>query len=154
MIFNDKIAKTSRQLSLLSAFFLLAGCAATLESRHHGPPKLLKSNIQQFYARHAREEGGHRSCPFIDAITQVNVIEDTPERWVADVRYKYRDRLRDEDPGSERRICRGFAPRTFTLVPEGDRLVVADMSGRSCRGSHFSLNRAFGLKKGVRTCPA
>jgi hypothetical protein len=132
---------------------LLFGCAPVLESHFHGPPQLIKGRIEQFYRRHASEEGGRCTRPVIDAITKVNVIEDVPERWVAEIRYSYRDRLRDEDPGSERKICRGFASRTFTLLPKGDDLVVADMSGRACRGLLFSLSGILGLEKGERTCP-
>ena len=137
-------------LSMLAFFF---GCAPVLESRHQRPPQLIKGSIEQFYRRHASEEGGRCTRPIIDAITKVSVIEDTPERWVAEIRYSYRDRLRDEDPGSERKICRGFASRTFTLLPEGNELVVADMSGRACRGVLFSLSGVLGLEKGERTCP-
>ena len=142
-----------RLLLSFSILAMLVGCAAALESRYHGPSRLIKSSIEQFYRRHASEDGGRCTRPFIDAITKVNVIEDAPERWTAEIRYSYRDRLRDEDPGSDRKICRGFASRTFTLLPKEDDLVVADMSGRACRGELFSLSGALGLEKAERTCP-
>lgn len=154
MILDHHITKHGTRLLLsFSILAILSGCAAELESRHQGPPQLIKNSIQQFYRRHASEDGGRCTRPFIDAITKVSVIEDTPERWVAEIRYRYKDRLRDEDPGSERKICRGFASRTFTLVPRGDDLFVADMSGRACRGVLFSLSGVLGLEKGERTCP-
>lgn len=126
-----------RLLQSFSVIAMLFGCAPVLESRYQGPAQLIKDNIEQFYRHHASEDGGRYTRPFIDAITMVNVIEDTPERRMAEIRYRYRDRLRDEDPGSQRKICQGFASRTYTLRPKGNELVVADMSGRACRGSPF-----------------
>jgi len=142
-----------RRLLPISIIVIVSACAPKLESRYQGPPQLIKGSIEQFYRRHASEDGGRCTRPFIDAITKVDVIEDGPEQWVAEVRYHYRDRLRDEDPGSDRKTCRGFASRTFTLVPKGDDLVVANMSGRECRGTLFSLSGALGLEKHERTCP-
>lgn len=142
-----------RLLRSFAILAMLSGCAAALESRHLGPPQRIEASIEQFYRRHASEEGGRCTRPFIDAITKVDVIEDSPKRWVADVRYRYQDRLRDEDPGSDRKICRGFASRVFTLEPKGGDLVVTDMSGRACRGVLFSLSGILGLEKGERTCP-
>lgn len=138
----------------LSIAAVLAGCTIpNLESTHFGPAQLLKSKIEQHYAQHAREEGGLCSRPHVSTITKVSVLEDTPERWVAEIRYSYRDRLRDEDPGSDRKICRGFASRTFTLAPVNGVPVVTEMSGTPCPGSLLSLNKALGLERRERTCP-
>jgi len=143
-----------RLLLSLACLAILAGCVTKLESSHLGPSRAIKSSIEQFYRRHASEQLGRCSRPFIDAITKVDVIEDTPERWVADIRYKYQDRLRDEDTNSNRKICRGFASRIFTLEARGDDFVVAEMSGQACHGGvFFSLNRGLGLEKRKRTCP-
>ncbi len=132
---------------------LLAGCAPSLESAHFGPSKLLRTKIERYYALHASEERGRCNRPYIDAMTKVDVIEDVPERLVVDVRYRYLDRLRDEDPSSDRKVCFGFASRTFTMMPNGGNIVVADMSGTDCVGTAFSLNRALGLERRTRTCP-
>jgi hypothetical protein len=113
----------------------------------------LRSEIKRFYARHASEEGGRCNRPYIDAITKVDVLEDTPEQWMAKIRYRYLDRLRDEDPDSDRKVCFGFASRIFTLVPVDSSVVVTDMSGTDCAGRLFSLNRALGLERRTRTCP-
>jgi len=150
----------ARLLMSLSTLALLTGCVVALESRHQGPSSLIKGKVERFYRQHAVEQRGRCTRPFIDAITKVDVIdEDTPDRWVANIRYRYMDRLRDEDPGSDRKICRGFASRTFTLASQGtstsgdDEPVVIDMSGTACRAGRFSLNNALGLEKGHRTCP-
>ena len=71
-----------------------------------------------------------------DAITKVEVLEDSAERLVLDIRYAYRDRLRDDEntrsrrPFSSRKLCRGFESRQFTLAKgEGDEISVVDMTG-------------------------
>lgn len=132
----------------------LAGCAtAALQSSHLGPPERIERMIKEHYADHAFEQRGRCTRPFIDAITKVDVIEDEGERWIAEIRYSYRDRLRDEDAGSSRKICRGFASRSFTIVPSQSGPTVAEMSGTECKGSIFSISRALGLEKRQRTCP-
>jgi hypothetical protein len=143
-----------RIAKLVSMVAFLVGCTVpNLESAHFDEPALLRSEIAQFYTQHAREEGGRCTRPYIDAITKVDVLEDMPERWVAEIRYRYLDRLRDEDPGSDRKICFGFASRTFILVPVDGILVVTEMSGTDCPVSLFSLNKALGLELRARTCP-
>lgn len=149
----DRLKYGRRLLRSISIFGMLSACAPQFESRYQGPPQLIKRSIEQYYRRHASEDGGRCTRPFIDAITKVSVIEDVPERWVAEVRYRYQDRLRDEDPGTDRKICRGFSSRTFILMPKDGDLVVADMSGQTCRGTLFSLGGVLGLEKGERTCP-
>ena len=132
----------------------LAGCTMpTLKSTFFGEPTLFESKIMRFYARYAREEGGSCNRPYIDAITKVDVLEDTAERWVAKVRYRYLDRVRDEDPGTDRKVCFGFASRTFSLAPIDGNVAVTEMSGTNCAGSLFSLNQALGLERRTRTCP-
>lgn len=132
----------------------LLGCAVpNLESAHFGEPNVLQSKITRFYAQHAREEGGRCTRPYIDAIAKVDVLEDTPEKWIAEIRYRYLDRLRDEDPGGDRKVCFGFASRTFVLAPVEGNLVVTSMSGTDCPISSLSLNRALGLERHTRTCP-
>ncbi len=131
----------------------LVSCAPSLESTHFGPSKLVRKKIERYYAQHASEERGRCTRPYMDAVTRVGVIEDAPERLVVDIRYRYLDRLRDEDPGSDRKVCFGFASRTFTITPVGGNLAVTDMSGTECAGTAFSLNRALGLERRTRTCP-
>ena len=138
----------------LAALAFLTGCIMTLDSTHQGPSSFLQSKVERFYRQHAAEQGGRCSRPFMDAITKVDVIEDTPERWVAEIRYRYKDRLRDEDAGSDRKICRGFASRTFTLASTDGESEVIEMSGTACRRGIFTLGGALGLEKRERTCPA
>lgn len=141
-------------VNVASIAAFLVGCTLpNLESAHFGEPALLRSKITRFYTQHAREEGGRCTRPYIDAITKVDVLEDTPEQWVAEIRYRYLDRLRDEEPGSDRKACFGFASRTFTLAPVGGNVVVTGMSGTDCAVSLLSLNKALGLEQRRRTCP-
>lgn len=140
------------KIALVTVF--LAGCTTpNLESAFFGEKAQLRSKIMAFYARNAREERGRCNRPYIDNTTKVDVLEDTAERWVAEVRYRYLDRIRDEEPGSDRKACFGFASRTFTLAPVDGVVVVTEMSGTDCAGSLFSLNRALGLGRRTRTCP-
>lgn len=138
---------------VLSMATLLAGCTHPgLQNAELGPPDLVKNKIERHYAKYASEERGFCSRPYIDTITKVDIRENTSERWVAEIRYHYLDRLRDEDTGSNRKICRGFASRTFTLASVNGDLAVVDMSGTGCAGSFFSLNRVLGLEKNERFC--
>ncbi|MGI9504139.1 MAG: hypothetical protein ACR2RE_13915, partial [Geminicoccaceae bacterium] len=123
------LKRSGHILKLLALAVPLAGCAtAALQSSHLGPPERIEHAIKQHYADHAFEQRGRCTRPFIDAITKVDVIEDGGDKWVAEIRYRYRDRLRDEDTGSSRRICQGFASRTFTLVSGQSDRAVAEMS--------------------------
>jgi len=79
------------------------------------------------YERHASEQ--YRTClnPYMDAVTNLEVVEDTAGRMVVDVRYFYRDRFMDggEGMGVE---CAGFGGRRFTLARSEAGIQVLEMS--------------------------
>ena len=110
---------------------LLAACAASrMPAASFAEPLELERAVMRHYERHASEE--NRTClsPYIEGITQVAVVEDTPERVVADVRYWYRDRSKD-DTGEDGfgRECSGYASRRFTLGKGAAGVEVLGMTG-------------------------
>jgi hypothetical protein len=117
---------------LLATLVLLPGCSpARVESEHVGSGVAVEQAIKRYYARNARE--GNCYNPYIEGFTQLEVLEDTPERLVVHARYFYRDRFQSGggDDGMSTALCSGFAARTFTLepAPEGGDVVVA-MTGQ------------------------
>ena len=116
----------------LLAGVAVAGCASpSIESTQLGAGSAVETAIKRYYARSASERHGLCPRPYIDGITDVEVIEDTPDRLVAEVGYFFRDRVRDqdggEDDGSAR--CTGFGERTFTLASPEQSPKVVDMTG-------------------------
>ena len=96
----------------------------------------VQAAIAAYYEDHATEyDAGPCYRPYFDAITKVDVVEQDADHLVLDMRYAYRDRLRDdEDTGSRilpgsRRVCWGFESRQFTLAKEDGGVEVVEMSG-------------------------
>lgn len=90
----------------------------------------LERVVMRYYESHATEE--NRTClsPYMEGITRVDVLEERPERLVADVRYLYRDRSKDDGGNEIGRACSGYDKRRFTLGKEGATgLEVLDMTG-------------------------
>ena len=114
-------------LHLLLPALLLAGCSSVL-----GEQSPLDGTIERYYEAHASERTGQCLAPYIDGITRTQVIEDTPERLVLDVRYLYRDRYKDNEAGMDGNGltgCVGYGTRQFVLARSDDTLTVEQMSG-------------------------
>lgn len=110
----------------------LAGCASpSIESAQFGAGSAVETAIKRYYASRASEQHGLCPRPYIDGITGVEIIEDSPERLVAEVSYFFRDRIRepagDENEGSV--PCAGFGERTFTVTSTEQGPEVVEMSG-------------------------
>jgi hypothetical protein len=121
---------------------LLAGCAGTeIHSAYFGPSSAIKRTIVRYHERHASEGGARCFSPYIDGISQVTILEDTPERLVVDLRYFWRDRVQDGGSGIGQN-CTGFSERTFTLAraPDGSPIVL-EMSGEQDEPAIRSLIR-------------
>lgn len=92
----------------------------------------LQSQVQGYYARRATERGAACPSPRMTTITQADVVEETPERVVMDLRYHWADdsQASDAEGGTFRGICQGFSGRSFTFVRtnEGGGLEVESMS--------------------------
>ena len=82
------------------------------------------------YEAHASEQYGRCLNAFMNALTRVDVVEDTGTRLVVDVRYAYRDRFMTDRAGALGRQCSGRGERRFTLARnEDESLDVVEMSG-------------------------
>lgn len=105
---------------------------------------VIKSRIKQYYQDHAGERDGLCRRPYMDVITRIDLVEDTATGLVVDLRYSFRDRIRDDDDGHGRG-CNGFESRRFTLKSVDGNVWVVAMSGAPCKGLLISLDRVFGL---------
>ncbi|MGF1561502.1 MAG: hypothetical protein ACFB3T_04890 [Geminicoccaceae bacterium] len=91
-----------------------------------GDPQALAANWIQ---DNGNEENGRCSDLIIESVTRFDVVEETDERLVANVRYFYRDYSRDERnramPFGQN--CKGFNARTmeFAKVEGGYQIVSA-----------------------------
>ncbi len=131
--------KRSRLLLSAAFMFALASCAGFSTtavpdtSFASGAP--VQAAISTYYRDHAVEyDTGPCYRPYFDAITKVDVIEQDSDHLVLELRYSFRDRLRDDEdtnniPPSSRRVCWGFESRQFTLTKETGVVRVTDMSG-------------------------
>ena len=82
-----------------------------------------------YYETHASEE--NRTClsPYMYGLTQVDAVEEQPERLVVDVRYLSRDRDKDDRGDGLGRECSDYGERRFTLRKAGECFEVLDMTG-------------------------
>jgi hypothetical protein len=113
-------------LALIAA--LVVGCSTPrLPSTGFAQPAALERAMKRYYEAHATEQHGYCSTPYIDGLTQVQVIENQPDRLGVAVRYLYGDRQKADSDGHE---CTGYAGRRFTLGkgPAGG-VEVLDMTG-------------------------
>jgi len=109
---------------------LLAACAASrVPATTFAEPLEIERAIMRYYEYNATEE--NRTClsPYIDGLTQAEVVEETPERLVVDARYFYRDRFKDDRGDGLGRDCTGYAGRRFTLAKTDAGVAVVEMTG-------------------------
>jgi hypothetical protein len=129
-------------LVLLAAVLdLPPGCStASIESAHFGPSAAIERAIMRHHERYASEGGGRCFRPSIDGFSELEVVEETPDRLVVHARYLYRDRF--QEGGGSGQVCRGFGERTFTVQRDSDgNLVVVDMTGERDEPAIRSLIR-------------
>jgi len=115
---------------------LLAGCGVK------GPALAgyegLQFKVRSYYAEHASEYNATCLRPEIEGITRTRVVEDSEERLVVDVRYRFKDEQYAIEGHPQithgRNTCEGFANRTFTIDKTEDGLVVTAMSGERRTG--------------------
>jgi hypothetical protein len=107
---------------------LLAGCA-------NAPwqPPTYEAAIKRYYEAHASEKNGRCLAPYIDGLTTVQVVEDTPDQMMVDAGYLFRDWVKDRDDpmdgGGSIRECSGYNHRSFVLARSDNTLQVTEMSG-------------------------
>jgi hypothetical protein len=120
----------TRSVFLTVTAVLVAGCAAScVPETAFSEPQALERAVMRYYASHATEE--NRTClsPYMYGLTQVDVVEQEPERLVVDVRYLYRDRNKDDRGDGLGRECTNYGERRFTLARGATGLEVLDMTG-------------------------
>lgn len=134
---------------------LLTSCASlsttSVPDTDFATGKAVQAAVAAYYENHATEyDTGPCYRPYFDAITKVDVVEEDAEHLVLDMRYAFRDRLRDdEDTGSRilpnsRRVCWGFESRQFTLAKHDGGVAVIGMTGATRGGSATPGNVTLG----------
>jgi hypothetical protein len=96
----------------------------------------LQRPIMSFYDDRAIEENAMCPQPRMTAIVRSEVVEETPDRVVMDLRYHYRDDMMtvDTGDGGTKYGCDDFAERRFTFARATDGgLRVEGMSGAQRR---------------------
>jgi hypothetical protein len=127
---EDELTIFNLCVCLIFASVLVAGCAASrMPETGFGEPQALERAVMRYYQTHASEE--NRTClmPYMEGLTQVDVVEEQPERLVVDVRYLYRDRHKDDRGDGLARECSDYGERRFTLGKGAAGVEVLDMSG-------------------------
>ena len=114
----------------LALLALLAGCATRLPGTSFADPGELERAMKRYYENHATEEHGYCLHPYIDGLTQTEVVTNQPDRLVVDVRYLYQDRFKNDRGENGGHECTGYAGRRFTFGkgPAGG-VEVLDMTG-------------------------
>ena len=112
----------------LIVLLLLAACASRIPATGFAEPQAIEHTIKRYYESNASEENQTCLTPYMDGLTQVAVVDEQQGRLVLDVRYFYRDRLKDESSDGIGRECTGYAERQFTLAKTDAGLQVVAMS--------------------------
>ena len=114
---------------LAVAALLVTGCAASrVPETGFSEPQAVERAVARYYERHATEENDTCLSPYMYGVTQVDVVDEQPERLVVDVRYLYRDRSRDDQDGLGR-DCSAYSERRFTLGKDAEAIEVLEMTG-------------------------
>jgi hypothetical protein len=87
--------------------------------------------IRAYYERNAWEQNATCTRNLIQAITGADVVEDTPDRLVLAVRYRYEPFNRIQDFG--RLSCRDWGKRNFTFRKVDGSLQLVGMTGEQRR---------------------
>lgn len=106
------------------ALLPLAACAELTQGPSVAGYPGLQWQLQSFYGARALEENAMCTQPRMTAITAFQIVEDTPERVVMNVRYHYRDEgmssFDDDDFFNRFRFgtgsCDNWAERTFVIA--------------------------------------
>jgi hypothetical protein len=127
---QGELTVSTRSICISFAAVLVASCAASrMPETSFGEPQALERAVMRYYESHASEENLTCLRPYMEGVTQVNVLEERPERLVVDVRYLYRDRSKDDGGNGIGRDCSGYHERRFTLGKSPAGIEVLDMTG-------------------------
>jgi hypothetical protein len=106
-----------RRVCLPLIALLAAGCSTgRLPDTSFAAPAALERAMSRYYEAHATEQHGYCPTPYIDGLTQVQVVDNQPERLVVNVRYLYRDWQKNGNGAStDGNECTGYSGRSFTF---------------------------------------
>ena len=113
------------------AGLLLLGLAGCTTERPLAPFPGAEAQIRSYYERYAWEMNAYCTLPRINTITASRVVEDTPQRLVLDIRYRYEPFNQTIDFGIL--ACKNWASRTFTFDRVDGGLQLVGMSGEQRR---------------------
>lgn len=90
----------------------------------------LQQKLLWHYRTHAVEENGNCRMPEIRGITKTDVIEDSADQLILQLRYRYLDTVfQNEKRPTIIANCEGFNSREFKVAKANGKLTVTDMSG-------------------------
>jgi hypothetical protein len=121
---NKPLLWSTAGLATLSVAALSA-CGSLSEAVQPSP---VESAVKSYYENHASEENGRCLNPYMDALTGLDVVEESESRIVVDARYFYRDRFMDGGGGLSIE-CADFGERRFTLARDQAGPQVVEMGG-------------------------
>jgi hypothetical protein len=119
----------SRPAALLVAA-TLGGCTAQGPSLAGYPG--LQWQVINFYDARAMERSASCPNPQMQSVTSRRIVEETPEKVVMDIRYRWMDESQamEMEQGGSVVTCQDWSERTFTFARTGDGgLVVQGMTG-------------------------
>lgn len=122
-------SSTLRSIPFVMALTALLASGCTTAMSRAGLDSDAETAIRQYYWENALEyDGAVCPAPYIDGITQAHVLDDDGERLTVEIRYLFRDWIKDRrDSGI--RDCVDYAGRSFVLERQGDRIEVVEMTG-------------------------
>jgi hypothetical protein len=127
LVNRSSLSAPTKRCMAGAVLLALAACGPMADAFRRSP---VESAIMRHYEAHASEQYGQCLNPYMDALTNLEVVEETAAEMVVDARYFYRDRFMDEGRGALGRECSGRGERRFTLARnEDDTLDVVEMSG-------------------------
>jgi len=124
---RSSLSALKKQCLVGAGLLALAACGSIADAVRPSP---VETAVMRHYEAHASEQYGQCLNPYMDALTNLEVVEETADRMVVNARYFYRDRFMDDRDGALGRECSGRGERRFTLARnEDDGLDVVEMSG-------------------------
>jgi hypothetical protein len=120
----------SRPAAALLLTTLVSGCSTQGPSLAGYPG--LQSQVMSFYDDRATERSASCPDPQMRSVTSHRVVEETLEKVVMDIRYRWMDdsQAMEMEQGGSVVTCQDWSERTFTFARTGSGgLVVQSMTG-------------------------
>ena len=118
--------RQSMAIGALAGLALLAACNTAGRGIPHW--QQAQREIEWFYENHAWERGASCIPPRFIGATRTDIVEDTSQRLVLNVRYMWDVEGQNDDELSGV-PCFGQGERTFVLARQGNGYTVSSMTG-------------------------